>query len=102
MTRALGDFYAHQFGLTWEPDIYLRPLDENSEFLITVGSDGIWDCWKFEDFSGFATSTYKNYPKDLLKAARNIVSTNVGRAKSLFGKRSFDDSSLCLLYVPKR
>lgn len=102
MTRALGDFYAHQFGLTWEPDIYLRPLDEKSEFLISVGSDGIWDCWKFEDFSDFATSTYKGCPKDLLKAARTIVSTNVGRAKALFGKRSFDDSSLCLLFVPKR
>jgi len=102
MTRALGDFYAHQFGLTWEPDIHVRKLDEKSEFLITVGSDGIWDCWKFEDFSDFVTSTYKSSPNDLLKATTSIVSANVSRAKSLFGKRSFDDSSLCLLFVPKR
>jgi len=101
MTRALGDFYAHQFGLTCVPDVYIRELDANSEFLISVASDGIWDCWKFEDFSDFVTSTYKSCPGDLLKATTKIVRGNVERAKALFGKKSFDDSSLCLLFVPK-
>jgi len=102
MTRALGDFYAHQFGLSWEPDVYVKNLDPKNEYLMTAGSDGIWDCWKHEDFSDFATSTCQTYPKDLLRATTHIVHATVERAKALFGKRSFDDASLCLLVVPKR
>merc|ERR1719204_2685838 len=41
-TRALGDFYGHQFGLTYVPDISIRKLDAKNEYLITVGSDGVW------------------------------------------------------------
>jgi len=101
MTRALGDFYGHQFGLTWVPDICIRPLDPKNEYLITVGSDGVWDCWKFSDFSDLAINTLKSNPKKLLKATTTLVKSTVKRAKSLFGKRSYDDTSLCLLVVPK-
>jgi len=101
MTRSLGDFYGHQFGLSWEPDVYVKQLDPKHQYLITAGSDGIWDCWKHEDFSDFATSTSQTYPKDILRAVTHIVTATVERAKALFGKRSFDDASLCLLTVPK-
>ncbi len=63
--RALGDFYAHQFGLTWEPSISIKRLSaadhhhandtsqvHNSTFVspqqtytIVVASDGVWDCF---------------------------------------------------------
>lgn len=101
MTRALGDFYAHQFGLSWKPDVYIRKLDPKKEYIVVAGSDGIWDCWKHEDFSEFATSTVQTYPKDLLRATKHVVTATVERAKALFGKRSFDDASLCLNVVKK-
>jgi len=101
MTRALGDFYAHQFGLSWEPDVYVRKLDPKKSYLVVAGSDGIWDCWKHEDFSDFATSTVKTYPNDLLRATKHVVTATVERAKALFGKRSFDDASLALNTIPK-
>lgn len=100
MTRALGDFYAHQFGLSWEPDVYIRKLDPKKSYLVVAGSDGIWDCWKHEDFSDFATSTVNTYPKDLLRATKHVVHATVERAKALFGKRSFDDASLALNVIP--
>jgi serine/threonine protein phosphatase PrpC len=62
MTRALGDFYAHQFGLTHEPSISVKRIscaDSGSEdttqthsnsyatseqaYTIFVASDGVWD-----------------------------------------------------------
>jgi len=101
MTRTLGDFYAHQLGLTWEPSVWITNLDPEIEYLVTVGSDGIWDCWKYADFSGYVTSTLQMYSKDLLRATTDIVRTTITRAKSLFGLSNFDDASLCLLLVPK-
>merc|ERR1712039_305820 len=101
MTRSLGDFYAHQFGLTWRPDVTIKKLDKKNDYLITVGSDGIWDCWKFDDFSDFATSTVASFPKNLYKACRHVVRATVERARALFGSRSFDDASACFLRLPK-
>jgi len=101
MTRSLGDFYAHQFGLTWRPDVSVRKLDPDHEYLICVGSDGIWDCWKFEDFSDFATSAFNTYPKDIFKACKHVVNSTVERAKALFGARSFDDASACFAFLAK-
>ncbi len=65
MTRALGDFYAHQFGLTHVPSISVKRIscaDSGSDdttqahtnsyatseqaYTIFVASDGVWDCWK--------------------------------------------------------
>jgi len=102
MTRSLGDFYAHQFGLTWRPDVQIKKLDKKNDYLITVGSDGIWDCWKFDDFSDFATSTVASFPKNLYKACRHVVRATVERARALFGSRSFDDASACFLRLPKK
>jgi serine/threonine protein phosphatase PrpC len=48
MTRALGDFYAHQFGLTWVPSITTRRIAAGIDYSILLASDGIWDCWKYE------------------------------------------------------
>ena len=65
MTRALGDFYAHQFGLTYLPSITIRKIngldcqtedktqthmrseEEKQVFTIILASDGIWDVWKY-------------------------------------------------------
>jgi len=101
MTRTLGDFYAHQLGLTWEPTVYITNLDPEVEYIVSVGSDGIWDCWKYADFSEYVTSTLQMYSNDLLRATTDIVRTTITRAKSLFGLSTFDDASLCLLLVPK-
>lgn len=41
VTRAIGDFSFHQYGLSAEPDIARYKLDKESYLL--AGSDGVWD-----------------------------------------------------------
>ena len=55
MTRSIGDFYAHSFGLTNQPTIMIEeiPASEKTQFYVTIGSDGIWDCWKYEEFADY-------------------------------------------------
>jgi serine/threonine protein phosphatase PrpC len=101
MTRSLGDFYAHPFGLTWEPDVSIRKLRPEMEFLITVASDGVWDCWKFHEFSSVATAAARKYRNRLLKANIDLVKRTLKTAKKMFGKKSYDDITLSLLVVPK-
>lgn len=57
MTRSLGDFYAHHFGIISEPEIRTIDLDR---FLSANGwvsctlhlaSDGVWDLWSFTEVS---------------------------------------------------
>lgn len=101
MTRALGDFYAHQFGLSWEPNIFVTALDPKCEYLVSVCSDGIWDCWKYENFSEFVTSTYQKSSQNIFQATTDILRITVEKARELFGKHSFDDASLALAVVPQ-
>lgn len=64
MTRALGDFYAHQFGLTHVPSVSVKRIScadsvstdttqahtnsyatQEQAYTIFVASDGVWDCF---------------------------------------------------------
>jgi len=102
MTRSLGDLYAHPFGLTWEPDVSIQKLEPDIEYLVTVGSDGVWDCWKFNEFSNAAVSAVRKYPNSLLKATNNLGKRTLKIAKKIYGKKNYDDITLSLLLVPKR
>lgn len=51
MTRSMGDFYAHQYGLTHVPDVSVRGLKPDCDYTVAIGSDGVWDCWTWADFS---------------------------------------------------
>lgn len=173
MTRSLGDFYGHQFGLTHVPTIACRKLnpeivpapegdvscplspphpsasppspsspspspsssssssssssrsnnvsdsgkaentpakrvkkdgdtgDDNScdlylqsgEFSIFVGSDGIWDCWKYEDFTEFANDCFDKHTNDIAKVTLVVTEESIVRAKANFGA-DFDDACL--------
>ena len=60
MHECAGDFYAHQFGLTHEPSVIVKVLSptETEPCLIAVGSDGIWDCWRWEGFAEYILNMY--------------------------------------------
>lgn len=98
MTRSLGDLYAHQFGLTWRPDIQIDKLDKGGkDYIIAPGSDGIWDCWKYAEFSDYVNQQHAQASKDLDACTKNVLDFTVKRAKQSFGVRAYDDASLCLL-----
>lgn len=95
MTRALGDFYAHQFGLTFEPSVQIHKLPKNGEFAILLASDGIWDCWKYDDFAELVKDCY-SAGKSTSAVGEQILEESVSRAISNFGAKHFDDASLVL------
>jgi serine/threonine protein phosphatase PrpC len=97
MTRSIGDLYAHQFGMTKLPSITFEELDLEEEYVIAVGSDGVWDCWKWADFADFLNGCLAKY--DLHNGTEAIIQHTIARAKACFGTKSFDDASLAVLQL---
>lgn len=117
MTRSIGDLYAHQFGMTNLPSITFEELELEEEYTIAVGSDGVWDCWKWADFADFLNGCLakydlhngtvnetsqlfflisNNFPKtkhtwtnsSLLFSEEAIIQHTIARAKACFGTKS--------------
>jgi len=111
MTRSLGDFYAHQFGLSNRPSVTFNELDmyddthnknEVCEYIITVGSDGVWDCWKWDDFSDYVNGVMTKYQNKLEHVCKTVLKHTIQRAKACFGEGSYDDASLvCVALRPQ-
>lgn len=98
MTRSMGDFYAHQFGLSHEPDVSLRLLDPDLNYTIAIGTDGVWDCWRFDDFSDFVhqCNTQHLSIKDFTE---KVLNESIKRAIQNFGPTQYDDASMVLMRV---
>jgi serine/threonine protein phosphatase PrpC len=89
MTRALGDLYAHPFGLTHVPSITTYELPANRKCVVAVASDGVWDCWTFNDFSDYIR---ENITKEI--GMKQVLDESVSRAIANFGAKHYDDASL--------
>ena len=103
MTRSLGDFYAHQFGLSNVPSVTFEELEmKDNEYIVTVGSDGIWDCWKWDDFSDYVNGVMTKHKNKLDIVCKTVLKHTVQRAKACFGEGSYDDASLiCVALRPQ-
>lgn len=99
MTRSLGDLYAHQFGMTQIPSITFEDLDLYEDYVIAVGSDGVWDCWKWADFADFLNGCLAKY--DVQEGIETLIKHTIARAKACFGVKSFDDASLAVIKIEK-
>lgn len=97
MTRALGDFYAHQFGLTDEPSITHIRLSNDLEYAIVVASDGVWDCWKYEEVSRLMVD---KRAAEVVEMGSVLLEQSLQRAIKNFGPREYDDASLVTWRVP--
>jgi serine/threonine protein phosphatase PrpC len=89
MSRALGDLYAHPFGLTHVPSITTYELSANRKCVVAVASDGVWDCWSFNDFSDYIRET-------IIKGRemKQVLNESITRAIANFGVKHYDDASL--------
>jgi len=98
MTRSLGDFYGHQFGLSYIPDVTFNEIEiENHEYIITVGSDGIWDCWKWNEWSEYINDLMTKADNRLDVVVKSALRHSVQKAKACFGDDSYDDASLVFI-----
>ena len=95
MTRALGDFYAHQFGLTHKPSVNIRVVPDSAIFTLAIASDGIWDCWKYEDFMDNVNKKFAQ-GMSLDAVVESTLSESMQRAISSFGSISIFSYDLFL------
>ena len=43
MSRSLGDLEAHELGVTEAPEIVEYTIPEDSEHMLLIASDGLWE-----------------------------------------------------------
>jgi len=102
-TRALGDFYGQQYGLSHIPEVHMHDLDPSSEHILVAASDGVWDIWEYLDVMSWAikwASVKDPHQHDPLVA--KFLQQTKQRATTLFrNPLSVDDSSVGIIVVPK-
>lgn len=78
LTRAMGDEYLQKY-ITWKPDLYSISL-KDSDNIIILASDGIWDVYKSEDLFNFINTNKSMIDQNMLelvvKDARDRGSTD--------------------------
>jgi hypothetical protein len=74
MTRALGDLFSHQFGLTWEPAISVTDVPTYCAYTVCVASDGVWDCWGYSDWAVATITLIKKHARALQRQRQRELS----------------------------
>ena len=101
VSRALGDFYAHQYGMTYKPEINFHRYPTGTKKAIVVASDGVWDCWKWNEFADYFIS--KVFQSDasaggsyahMIASMERVLVETVDRAIENFGIKHFDDATM--------
>jgi serine/threonine protein phosphatase PrpC len=107
MTRSLGDFYAHPFGLTHLPSVEIFPLPKQtnatSPLFVVVATDGIWDCWRYELFADHVLTATRDIAagQSLQAVTTSSVELTIKKAIESFGARHYDDASFVLIRIPE-
>lgn len=68
--------------------------DDELDFTIIIGSDGIWDCWKYDDFTEHLNDTLNKTEEDIEATVTLLTEESIKRAKSNFGVKHYDDAAL--------
>jgi hypothetical protein len=55
----LGDLYGHSVGITSDPEVSYKELDDGDRFIV-IGSDGIWDVMNSSEVVGFIFTKSEN------------------------------------------
>ena len=111
LSRSLGNSYIQQFGMTHKPEIRVtQSVTKNP--IIVVGSDGFWDCWKFDQLIGFIQDQSKidlnllhpvklspnddddNIDPGFGQVGKALMVKTTELAIDAFGARYFDDISM--------
>jgi serine/threonine protein phosphatase PrpC len=86
VTRAIGDFYAHPYGLTTEPQVYVT--DTATCPSVFVASDGAWDTINSNDLwvdsTGVVLGSVDLSKLVLEKSIQEVVKERVEELYSLY------------------
>jgi len=104
MTRAIGDFAAHQYGMTYEPSVSVKTVDqlgENEHYTIITASDGLWDCVKYDEFAEVVRNSINRYQLDTSGSTLSQILCSYAEteAKRLYRKdQGHDDITVSVIY----
>jgi hypothetical protein len=76
-----------------------KKMPSHGDFTIVLGSDGIWDCWKFDDFADYV-NTCITKEKSLSETCEIVLNESITRAITNFGAKHYDDACLVILSIP--
>jgi serine/threonine protein phosphatase PrpC len=106
MTRSLGDFYIHPFGVVSDPSVNFYTLPAGQECGVVVATDGVWDCWKFNDFHEYYMKQIKycKFQKDvnIVDGLKIVFEESVRAGIDIFGKNDYDDTSLISWFIENK
>lgn len=98
-TKSLGDFYAHQFGLSHEPEVQMESLPTDSDYFLVAASDGVWDTWTYEDVVSCLLQWMDGPQHTFQQKLEAFLRETKQRGCKLF--LLVDDCSMGFIHIPK-
>jgi len=104
VTRGIGDFLAHQFGMSYMPTHNTQILpDDDEKVLICLATDGLWDCFRYEEFAEKVKACHTvdvcSDSTAFTSVGQSIMNDTWKLAKELFGEKGHDDITLITCLV---
>ena len=103
MSRSIGDFELHKYGVISEPDIYELDLKEKNVHAVLFGSDGLTTCYGAD--SCFARMQSKpSALEGLKKLVRDCYKDSYESSKRIYTtqlKRKEGKNTSCTLYYSR-
>lgn len=115
MTRAIGDFYMHTFGVTWQPEVKIwdlssllrngLPLADGAQgtafalehITLVLASDGLWDLYANEDVFE-AIIRHAGNVEQATAVAKAFFAASVQRGAEIFGSTA-DNMTGIVVYL---
>lgn len=92
MSRSIGDFVVHTAGVVSTPDISEMELDSDSDCMLIVATDGLWDQVSNSEAVNIAANHSEAHD-----AVAALVET--ARTRWLERERNADDITVCVIYL---
>jgi serine/threonine protein phosphatase PrpC len=71
MTRAIGDTVGQSVGITYEPEVSCRKLNEKTDRFVCLSSDGVWEFLKPREVA--QTIMDNGTTEDRLNSSCNLI-----------------------------
>ena len=81
ISRSLGDLLAHHIGVTSEPEVAIRDIEQGDKFL-TIATDGVWSHLGAEDVGEIVSEFglgHKNISFEKVREGWTVLVSYIGR-----------------------
>ena len=119
MTRSIGDFYLHTFGVTWKPEVRTVELSDLimkksgggkggklTNLTLILASDGIWDLYEnsevFEAIVSKPTVLSNGKRKQSISNAKAFFDKSVEKGAEIFGSSADNMTGIVVYLNPDR